>query len=117
MVYGLSKLKLIKSSKFESLRLSLNGHFCVSDVVLTGELPDQLLKDAELYAGCVAGAIKKEEYLEIIRESGFRNIALKKEKRITIPDHILKNFLTGEEIETFRAGNTGIYSITVYAEK
>lgn len=93
------------------------GHFCVSDVVLTGDLPELLLKDADLYVGCVAGAIKKEEYLEIIQKNGFKNIEVKKEKKVAIPDHILANFLTSAEIEEFKNGATGIYSITVYAEK
>jgi len=97
--------------------LKPSGHFCVSDVVITGELPDLLLKDAEMYVGCVAGAIKKEEYLKIVQKSGFKNIEVKKEKKITIPDHILTNFLTEEELTEFKSGETGIFSITVYAEK
>jgi SAM-dependent methyltransferase len=97
--------------------LKPSGHFCVSDVVLTGDLPELLLKDAELYVGCVAGAIKKQEYLDIIQKNGFKNIEVKKEKKVAIPDHILVNFLTFAEIEEFKNGDTGIYSITVYAEK
>jgi len=97
--------------------LKTSGHFCVSDVVLTGDLPDLLLKDAELYVGCVAGAIKKEEYLEIIRQTGFKNIRVQKEKKVSIPDHILSNFLNENEITEFKSGKTGIFSITVYAEK
>jgi len=93
------------------------GHFCVSDVVLSGDLPDELIKDAEMYAGCVSGAIQKEEYLDIIKESGFKNISLKKEKEVVIPDNILRNYLSEENLIEFKNSNTGIYSITVFAEK
>lgn len=97
--------------------LKPGGHFCVSDVVLSGDLPELLLKDAEMYIGCVAGAVKKGEYLDIVKRAGFRNIVVKKEKKVTIPDHILKNFLNERELFEFRSGETGIYSMTVYAEK
>src|SRR6201996_3439680 len=49
--------------------LKPGGHFSISDVVLIGELPDALRKDAEMYAGCVAGAIQKETYLELIEKN------------------------------------------------
>ena len=97
--------------------LKPGGHFSISDIVLVGELPDSLKKDAEMYAGCVAGAIQKEAYLELIQAGGFENIVLQKEKSIIIPADILSNYLNEEEIEDFKTGNTGIFSITVYAEK
>ncbi len=93
------------------------GHFCVSDIVLSGELPDELVKDAEMYAGCVAGAIQKDEYLDIIKKAGFNNIQIKKEKEIILPDDILKNYLSEKGLREFKNSNTGIYSITVFAEK
>lgn len=97
--------------------LKPGGHFSISDVVLVGNLPDALRKDAEMYAGCVAGAIQKEVYLELIKENGFSNITLQKEKPITIPDDILKNYLNDKELKSFNSGNQGIFSVTVYAEK
>ena len=97
--------------------LKPGGHFSISDIVLAGELPDALKEDAEMYAGCVAGAIQKSEYLGYIRDQGFENITLQKEKPITIPDDILSRYLSDDEIEEFNTGDTGIYSITVYAEK
>ena len=108
-----------KEKAFSEIFRVLNngGHFCVSDVVLSGQLPDALIKDAEMYAGCVSGAIQKKEYLNIIKEKGFRNIGLRKEKEIILPDEILKNYLTEEELDAFKNSDTGIYSITVFAEK
>jgi arsenite methyltransferase len=97
--------------------LKPGGHFSISDVVLVGNLPGALHKDAEMYAGCVSGAIRKDVYLELINSNGFSNITLQKEKPINIPDDILKNYLDEEELRNFKAGNTGIFSITVYAEK
>ena len=97
--------------------LKPGGHFCISDVVLIGELPDALRKDAEMYAGCVAGAIQKEDYLQLIALNGFSHITIQKEKAINSPDDILKNYLTEPSLTNFKSGNTGIFSITVYAEK
>ena len=97
--------------------LKPGGHFSISDVVLVGNLPDALRKDAEMYAGCVSGAIQKDVYMELIEVNGFANIQIQKEKAIVIPDDILKNYLSESELINFKTGNTGIFSITVYAEK
>ena len=97
--------------------LKPGGHFSISDVVLVGDLPKGLQNDAEMYAGCVAGAIQKQVYLELIQQNGFKNITLQKEKPIVIPDDILKDYLNEEELNKFKNGTTGIFSITVYAEK
>lgn len=97
--------------------LKPGGHFSISDIVLEGELPAQLKQAAEMYAGCVSGAIQKQVYLELIHATGFTNITLQKEKVINIPDDILIKYISKEEIAAFRNSNMGIYSITVYAEK
>jgi len=97
--------------------LKPGGHFSISDVVLVGKLPDKLKNAAEMYAGCVSGAIQKETYLELIEINGFKNMGIQKEKPIIIPDDILQNYLTAEELQAFKLGNTGIFSISVYAEK
>lgn len=97
--------------------LKPGGHFSISDVVIKGELPESLKNDAEMYAGCVSGAIQMEEYLKIIQDSGFINITIQKEKTINLPDEILKNYLTDVEITQYRQGSVGIFSITVYGDK
>lgn len=97
--------------------LKPGGHFSISDVVLKGSLPKALQEAAEMYAGCVSGAIQKEVYLQLIQVNGFTNITLQKEKAIVIPDDILSNYLTAEELLQFKSGDTGIFSVTVYAEK
>jgi SAM-dependent methyltransferase len=97
--------------------LKPGGHFSISDVVLVGALPNALKETAEMYAGCVSGAIQKQVYLELINANGFDNITIQKEKPIYIPDDILINHLSAEEISSFRAGGIGIISITVFAQK
>jgi SAM-dependent methyltransferase len=97
--------------------LKPGGHFSISDIVLEGELPKQIREAAEMYAGCVSGAIPKQVYMELIEANGFTNITIQKDKAIFIPDDILGNYLSAEEIVAFRQSGTGIRSVTVYAEK
>lgn len=97
--------------------LKPGAHFSISDIVLEGALPSSIQQAAEMYAGCVSGAIQKQEYLELMELNGFENITTQKEKLIYIPDDILSQYLSAEQIAGFRNSNTGIYSITVYAEK
>lgn len=93
--------------------LKKGGHFCVSDVVIKGVLPERLKQDAEMYAGCVSGAIQMEAYLGIIEKMGFKNAVVHKEKAIIIPDNTLSSYLSMEELVEFKNGGTGIFSITV----
>ncbi len=97
--------------------LKPGAHFSISDIVLEGELPARWKEVAELYAGCVSGAIQKQGYLEMIEAAGFKNVNLQKDKPIIIPDNILANYLNADEIQTYKNGGTKITSITVYAEK
>jgi len=102
----------------ESYRvLKPGGHFSVSDVVLKGELPLALKNDAEMYAGCVSGAIQMVEYIGIIDEVGFTDVKVQKEKLVNLPDEILSKYLNESEMADFKGGKTGIYSITVYGKK
>ncbi len=97
--------------------LKSTGHFCVSDIVLKGELPERIRKASEMYAGCVAGALQKEEYIGIVKTVGFRNVQVRKEKQIKIPKEILKNYLTDKEVEEYEKKEFQILSVTVFAEK
>lgn len=93
------------------------GHFCVSDIVLKGELPNGLKKSAAMYAGCVAGAIQQEEYLALLEKIGFKNVEVKKTKVIELPENILRNYLSETEMKIFRENKIGIFSITVVGYK
>jgi arsenite methyltransferase len=97
--------------------LKPGGHFSISDIVLEGELPVQIREAAEMYAGCVAGAIQKQVYIELIESNGFTDITIQKNKAIIIPADILVNYLSTGQIDAFETSGTSIRSITVYAEK
>ncbi len=102
----------------ETFRITKHGgHFSISDIVLQGELPDDLRKEAALYAGCVAGAVQKEEYLQIIKDAGFTNIIVQTERKIDIPNEVLAQMLSLEQLREFKREHIGIFSITVYADK
>jgi len=97
--------------------LKPGGHFSISDVVLEGALPLGLQQAAEMYAGCVSGAMQKRDYLDIIQHAGFTNISIQKQKSVVIPDEILLEYITKDQLKEFKNSQTGIFSITVYAEK
>ncbi|HPF00962.1 MAG TPA: arsenite S-adenosylmethyltransferase, partial [Bacteroidales bacterium] len=93
------------------------GHFSVSDVVLSGPLPEPILKAAELYAGCVAGASLKSDYLKMLKDADFVNIRVDKEKVIELSNDLLKNYMNDAEISEFRTSGSKVLSINVYGEK
>ncbi|MBC7891661.1 MAG: arsenite methyltransferase [Sphingobacteriaceae bacterium] len=97
--------------------LKPGGHFSVSDIVLVGELPEGIKGAAELYAGCVSGAIDQADYLGGLREAGFQNLTVQKAKPILLPDEILSTFLSETDLAAFRASGAGVVSVTVYGEK
>jgi len=97
--------------------LKPGGHFCISDVVLKGDLPEKLRKDAEMYAGCVSGAIDQSVYINIISNQGFKNITIHKQKEIELPAEVVKNYLTEDEFQAFKKSGTGIFSITLTGDK
>ena len=108
-----------KSGAFSEINRVLRpgGRFCISDVVIKGDLPEKLRKDAEMYAGCVSGAIGFDRYLELIYDTGFSGVVTHKEKRIELPESLLREFFDREEARTFQSDDRGIWSITVSAEK
>jgi ubiquinone/menaquinone biosynthesis C-methylase UbiE len=97
--------------------LKPGGHFSISDVVTSSELPEKIRTAAEMYAGCVAGAMVKQSYLDVVSLTGFKNTTVRKEKRIVVPDETLRKYLSEEELSEFKESGAGIYSITVYGEK
>jgi ubiquinone/menaquinone biosynthesis C-methylase UbiE len=108
-----------KSKAFKEIFrvLKPGGHFCVSDVVIKGTLSEKMKKDVEMYAGCISGASEMTEYLKTIENSGFLNLKVHKQKEIKLPDSLLSEYNNANEIRSFHAGETGILSITVSAER
>lgn len=97
--------------------LKPSAHFCVSDIVIQGEMTEELRKSAEMYAGCVSGALKQEDYLSIIEDTGFKNVEIKKSKRIDLPDNLLSEYLSADGIKEYKKNLKGIFSITVVGYK
>ena len=108
-----------KDRIFKEIRrvLKPGGHFCVSDVVLQGIFPKEFTDNAAMYAGCIASAIQQEDYLTEIRKAGFTDIRIERTKKIVIPDEVLQAYLDADTIQKYKAGNVGIYSITVTGQK
>lgn len=89
------------------------GRFIISDIVSTGALPEEVRGVAELHAGCVAGALPKEDYLDVIDSRGFAGVMVAKERAIELPDEVLRPHLTGEDLRAFRSSQAGLRSVTV----
>lgn len=64
--------------------LKPGGRMMVSDIVLCKELPDFVRKSVEAYVGCIAGAVKKDEYLLSIRDAGFREVEVVDEASVSL---------------------------------
>jgi hypothetical protein len=66
--------------------LKTGGRVMISDIVLTRELPEAVAGSLAAYAGCVAGALRKEEYLRLMEEAGFRDVRVVQESRSDIAE-------------------------------
>ena len=97
--------------------LKPGAHFCISDIVIDGRLPEKMKNFAEMYAGCVAGALPQGEYLDIIRRTGFKGVEVKTSKKIEVPDFLLETNFEREEIDAFRKSGSSIRSVTVVGYK
>jgi SAM-dependent methyltransferase len=97
--------------------LKPGGHFCVSDIVLKGNLPDNMREAAALYAGCVSGALQKEEYLQIVKDAGFKEVEVKDERINDLPDEYFTQYVTAETLRYYRESGAGIFSITVVGSR
>jgi len=108
-----------KVKSFAEIRriLKPGAHFCISDLVIRGSLPEKVKNFAEMYAGCVGGAMPEEEYLGIIKATGFNGIEIKAAKDISLPDVILETYFNREEVDAFRNSGSAVRSITVVGYK
>jgi ubiquinone/menaquinone biosynthesis C-methylase UbiE len=108
-----------KEKAFSEVYRILNnkGKFSISDIVISGNLPEELRKSAELYVGCVAGAIDKQAYINAIKKAGFKDVKIVEEKKYVLPENLVKQFLSQKEYDLYKTSNAEILSITVYGEK
>ena len=89
------------------------GRFAISDIVRTGSLPAPLRTAAELYVGCVAGAMERADYLALLREVGFEDVTVVVETNIDLPGEMLVKYLSGEGQQQVQSERGLIQSITV----
>jgi arsenite methyltransferase len=97
--------------------LKPGGRFCISDIVLEGPLPAELRKAAELYVGCVAGALEQKNYLRLICEAGFAAVEVKSSKKLDLPDEVLLGHIDAAALARYRASGASVSSITVVGER
>jgi arsenite methyltransferase len=97
--------------------LKPGGHFCISDIVSSRELPDWVKGIAEAYAGCVSGAIPKNDYLSLIQQAGFADVAVVSERQIDVPADLIARSLTPEQREEAEKNDLYVMSVTVTGVK
>jgi ubiquinone/menaquinone biosynthesis C-methylase UbiE len=93
------------------------GHFAVSDTVTRGTLTPDVKSAAVLYAGCVSGAIDRDEYVQLLREASFQEVSIRKERAYDLTDEYLAETLSAEQINAFRGSGSAVLSITVTGRK
>lgn len=93
------------------------GHFCISDIVASRELPGWVRGIAEAYAGCVAGALPRQDYLDLITAAGFTQVAVQAEKRIEVPADLIRRHLSPEQQREAREADLHVVSVTITAVK
>jgi SAM-dependent methyltransferase len=93
------------------------GRFCVSDIVASGELPEAIRRAAELHVGCVAGALPRAVYLDLLRAAGFAHVHIAKERAIPLPDEVLAAHLDADAIARLRADGLTLSSVTVLGRR
>lgn len=101
--------------------LKPGGRLMVSDMVLLADLPEEM-KSAEMYAGCIAGALKKDDYLNKIAAAGFGDVDILGEDPVHISDYVgsdkvlssIAQNMTSEEIDNI---DKTVVSIKISAKK
>jgi len=72
--------------------LKPGGRFAVSDVVVRGEVPDDVRRSIELWVGCVAGALEETEFKQKLTDAGFTNVDIEPTRIYEVED--ARTFLT-----------------------
>ncbi len=99
------------------------GRLMISDIVLSGELPAAVAGSLAAYAGCVAGAVPREDYLRLVEAAGFRDVRIVRENRFEIPEEDPVAYAAsirgdaGIPPEAVRAAMGSIVSVHVFGEK
>ncbi|NJO92757.1 MAG: arsenite methyltransferase [Chloroflexia bacterium] len=97
--------------------LKKDGKFVISDIVISGNLPESLRESIELYVGCVAGAISKDEYIGIVQAAGFSEVSILEEKEYNVPDTFVLKYLNKEQFDAYKKSDAKIMSMTLTGVK
>jgi arsenite methyltransferase len=103
--------------------LKAGGRLMVSDLALARPLPPNVRRSLQAYAGCISGALMKEDYLEAVRAAGFREVQITGESSYPVgsshPDETEQALFQDESIspEEMRAAADAVVSIKVQAVK
>ncbi len=101
----------------ETFRVLKNGgHFSISDIVIEGDVPEDLRNDIAAYAACVSGAVEKSKYLELIKTTGFKNVIIQQETETKLPEGYIEKYFS-KYGATDDKKMPRILSITVFGEK
>jgi arsenite methyltransferase len=90
--------------------LKPGGRLMVSDIVVTQELPDFIKNSLAAYAGCIAGALMKEVYLQAITDAGFHDVTIVNEQAFPI-DAIANDQAAQAVIDKMHISNEGLEEI------
>ncbi|HEX8832051.1 MAG TPA: arsenite methyltransferase [Longimicrobium sp.] len=77
--------------------LKPGGRFAVSDVVVRGQVPDEVRRSMELWIGCVAGALEESQFIELLREAGFESPSIEPTRVYSAED--ARAFLAGAGLD------------------
>src|SRR5438309_6410586 len=77
--------------------LKSGGRFAVSDVVVRGEVPQEIRRNVELWIGCVAGALEEREYRDKLAKAGFEAIGVEPTRVYRVED--AREFLADKGVD------------------
>jgi len=102
--------------------LKRGGRLMITDMVLIADLPAKILKSAEMYTGCISGALNKADYLEKIRNAGFGKITIVKEDPVRLLEYIgsdetIKSIIKNMSDKEINAVSNALVSIKISAKK
>jgi len=103
--------------------LKPGGRLMISDIVLLKPLPEAVKKSKEAYVGCVAGAVMKDEYVRLVKKTGFQDVRIVDETSFPIEfvldDPASKKIMKDLNLpmETAKEYANAVASIKVYGIK
>ena len=84
--------------------LKPGGRVLISDLVTEDKLPAEIRKNFDAWAGCIAGALEKREYMNTIRKAGFRDVSIVSQNIFYEPglDETLAGKITSIKVRAYK---------------